>query len=192
MLTDNHLIDAFDLLEANGFFPPWFNKPQARVDRLRGFALDTWMGTFGQMEPAAFGAMIGGWINGTDRRWPIPGLLKATLAPVGVAALPDADAAFEWAVAQASKARPLAAVLDLAAEQWTEAARAPLRQALSSVGGLRGLGTAPIDVAYGGSSAARGSYARRFRDGWTKAVELAADAERRALPSATPTALMGA
>jgi len=83
-------------------------------------------------------------------------------------------------------------VLDRAAEKWGEPVRLPLRQALSSVGGLRGLGTAPIDVAYGGSSAARGGYARRFREGWAKGVQQLEAQERHALTATNSAALLGA
>ncbi len=186
MLQTDDIKAVFNLLIDCGYRPPWADADPTHALRRSRRALAAWVALLGNLEPEMLHRAVVVWIHRGGVFWPKPGELLQAL-PSPTAALPDAAEVFEWAVTFAASGKSTAHALEAAEARWGPEVAQPLTRALKAVGGTRGLGSAPIDLQWGGNPATRGAYRKRFQEAWSLGVETQA---ARQLPGGTTAGLL--
>ena len=179
----------FDTLEAGGLRPPWAGRETTEADRLALVALETWTALLGDQTPEALIRAAGGYLRSGDRFWPTPGALLA-LVPESSWAAPPAAALFEWVISKAARGWTSSRVLTTAETQWGLEVRRPLRAGLAAVGGVQGLGRAPIEGGDRQSQITRATLLKSWREAYQPAADRAAQTARTGIPEGAARQLL--
>lgn len=177
----------FDTLEAGGLRPPWAGREALEADRLALVALETWTALLADQTPEALIRAAGAYLRSGERYWPTPGALLA-LIPESSWAAPPAAALFEWTISKAARGWTSARVLTTAESQWGAEIRRPLRAGLAAVGGVQGLGRAPIEGASG--QIARATLLKSWREAYQPAADRAAQTARTGITESAARQLL--